>query len=388
MLKRTNLILPIVLFVTASSISASAGGFRSSVYVNSQPRFASAVAVGNTDREQDGLAGPVRRVRTETAKIASKEGKPVEGQRTVLETATYDLKGAKIDNAYFLASGGSLTGREEYKYDDRGNIVEMTLRNGDGSIMSKEVYAYEFDAMGNWTKMTTSVGVVEGGRLTFEPTEVTYRSIAYYMEENVAKLVQNPSANNAAAVPAAVVPVANKTTNAASTTVSTNVAASSAPSNVAAKKTAVVVPPSGASAGRAGFVGTPIGGQANVAANLNATGAPAVKIEDEAPSSAPKPKAPVKPISGGILNGKATSLPMPVYPEMAKRTRATGLVSVEVVIDVTGKVISAKAVSGPSLLHGAAENAARQARFSPTLLSGQPVKVSGTISYNFSLAQK
>ncbi|WP_352431480.1 energy transducer TonB [Pyrinomonas sp.] len=48
-----------------------------------------------------------------------------------------------------------------------------------------------------------------------------------------------------------------------------------------------------------------------------------------------------------------------------------------------GRVISARAVSGPTLLHEAAVAAARQARFTPTLLSGQPVKVSGVITYNF-----
>ncbi|MCA1592167.1 MAG: energy transducer TonB, partial [Acidobacteria bacterium] len=95
----------------------------------------------------------------------------------------------------------------------------------------------------------------------------------------------------------------------------------------------------------------------------------------------------LKPISGGILNGKALNLPSPTYPEMARRVRTTGLVEVEVVIDLSGKVISAKATSGPALLRDAAERAAMQARFSPTLLTGQPVKVSGTITYNFTLSQ-
>ncbi len=397
--QRTTLSLPILLFATALSNPAATVGKQTSANSNIQPRPVVAVVANSTDREQDGLVGPVRRVRTETAKIASKEGKPVEGQRAVLETATYDLKGAKIDNAYFLAGGGSLTGREEYTYDKRGNIVEMTLRNSDGSILSKETYTYEFDALGNWTKMTTSVGIVEGGRLTFEPTEVTYRSIAYFLEENVAKMMQTAPANAAAAssspsnpvnAPALVPTVASKSANAAATPASANSSvdkvAVAAPSSAAPKKVSAVAPPGAAPAGGASFVSTPIEGQANLAANLSAAGAPVVKVEDEAPS-APRPKAPVKPISGGILNGKATALPMPVYPEMARRTRVVGLVTVEVVIDVTGKVISAKATSGPALLHAAAENAARQARFSPTLLSGQPVKVSGTISYNFNLAQ-
>jgi protein TonB len=99
------------------------------------------------------------------------------------------------------------------------------------------------------------------------------------------------------------------------------------------------------------------------------------------PPPAPKPKP--KTISGGVLNGKATSLPKPPYPAAAKAVRASGAVSVQVLIDESGRVVSANAVSGHPMLRNAAEGAARNARFSPTLLSGQPVKVSGVITYNF-----
>lgn len=88
-------------------------------------------------------------------------------------------------------------------------------------------------------------------------------------------------------------------------------------------------------------------------------------------------------ISGGVLNGKAISLPKPPYPPAARAVRASGAVSVQVLIDEDGRVISASAVSGHPLLRSAAEAAARAARFSPTMLSGQPVKVSGIITYNF-----
>jgi TonB family protein len=56
-----------------------------------------------------------------------------------------------------------------------------------------------------------------------------------------------------------------------------------------------------------------------------------------------------------------------------------------VTVDETGKVISATASSGPPALRDAAVAAARQARFSPTKLSGAPVKVVGLINYNFTL---
>jgi protein TonB len=90
-----------------------------------------------------------------------------------------------------------------------------------------------------------------------------------------------------------------------------------------------------------------------------------------------------KKISGGVLNGKATSLPKPPYPAAARAVRASGAVNVQVTISESGSVVSASAVSGHPLLRQAAEQAARSARFAPTLLSGQPVSVTGVIVYNF-----
>jgi len=89
------------------------------------------------------------------------------------------------------------------------------------------------------------------------------------------------------------------------------------------------------------------------------------------------------PISGGVLNGKAISLPKPAYPPLARQARASGTVFVQVEVDEQGNVTSARAVSGHPLLRASAEAAARQAKFSPTKLSGQPVKVQGVITYNF-----
>src|SRR6476469_1787826 len=119
--------------------------------------------------------------------------------------------------------------------------------------------------------------------------------------------------------------------------------------------------------------------------NGNVVTAPAkVQIADEPPPpEAPKPTPPRAPISGGVLNGKAISLPKPAYPPIAKAAHASGPVNAQVTIDENGRVIAAHAVSGHPLLQGAAVGAARQARFSPTKLSGQPVKVTGVIQYNF-----
>jgi len=111
--------------------------------------------------------------------------------------------------------------------------------------------------------------------------------------------------------------------------------------------------------------------------------APPVRIADEPPPPAATPTPPRAPISGGVLNGKAISLPKPAYPPIARAAHAAGTVVVQVLIDENGNVVSAHAVSGHPLLQAVAVGAARQARFSPTKLSGQPVKVTGVIQYNF-----
>lgn len=95
-----------------------------------------------------------------------------------------------------------------------------------------------------------------------------------------------------------------------------------------------------------------------------------------------------KQISAGILNGRARSLPKPEYPEAAKEVGVSGAVSVKILLDEEGKVISAEAIAGHPLLRAAAVDAARQAQFAPFRLSGQPVKVSGILSYNFVLPPK
>ena len=130
-------------------------------------------------REQDGLKGPVRRVRVETARVVVKSDKPVEGTRVVRGVTTYDALGKKIDAVDYAVESNTVPGKEQYRYDDKGNIVEMVVLGNDGSILGKEAYDYEFDPMGNWIKMNTAVAVSENGKVIVEPTEVTYRTSSY-----------------------------------------------------------------------------------------------------------------------------------------------------------------------------------------------------------------
>ncbi|MCD9186817.1 MAG: energy transducer TonB [Pyrinomonadaceae bacterium] len=90
-----------------------------------------------------------------------------------------------------------------------------------------------------------------------------------------------------------------------------------------------------------------------------------------------------KMLTGGILNGKANALVKPQYPAAARAVNASGAVKVEILIDEKGNVVSAKAVSGHPLLRAASEKAALESKFAPTFLDGEPVKVSGTVVFNF-----
>jgi TonB family protein len=317
-----------------------------------------------TDRSRDGLTGPVRRVRTEIAKLSTADGKLAEGKHVLVEIVAYDIKGNKIENQYFPIAGATLTGKEVYKYDEKGNISEMTLLNPDGTLLSKEIYKYEFDFAGNWNKMTTSVAVVDSRGVTFEPTEITYRNIMYYLDENMVKMVQ---------------PAAPATAPNAPATSATNNAANA---NKGRANTKAVADLPSASSAATNLSAAPL----DVKSPAVSTNQPmaVVKLDSEPPPT-PAPRPILKPVSGGVLNGTALSLPPPVYPEVAKRSRTSGVVTVDVILDETGKVVSATASSGPTMLRDAAVQAALKARFSPTKLSGQPVKVAGVINYKFAL---
>ena len=336
-----------------------------------------AAPVVESDRSRDGLIGPVRRVRTEVAKLTNADGRQTESKSVVVEIAAYDVKGNKTENQYFPIAGATLTGKEVYKYDEKGNISEMTLLNSDGTLLGKETYKYEFDFLGNWNRMTTSVAVVDSRGVTFEPTEVTYRSIMYYLDESMMKVGQPAGTQNSAATtPQPLAPVAanNKPAVEPKTRAANNKRGTQ-------KTVALELPWVSASVTK--LAAAPINLKTPAAVSTYQA-SPVVNLDSEPPPS-PGPKPILKPVSGGVLNGTAMYLPPPIYPEAAKRMRTSGVVTVDVILDETGKVVAATASSGPAILREPAVQAALKAKFSPTKLSGQPVKVSGIINYKFSL---
>lgn len=119
------------------------------------------------------------------------------------------------------------------------------------------------------------------------------------------------------------------------------------------------------------------GGDQNIAAS-HGPSPPAEKAEGELP---PLSEDQINNSSGypNILNQRALKLVKPRYPALARMGHASGTVMVEVLVDEDGKVIAAKAISGHPLLWGVSVEAAKNSLFSPTLIAGRPVKVTGMV---------
>lgn len=192
--RRISAAKPISIFVGVAILAFVLGFALTYVWARQNNRSespATSLATPASEKERDGLAGPVSSVRAETARLFFKGGNLVEGQRELLEWTTYDAQGKRVDGAYYLVSGNRSAGKEEYAYDEKGNIKETTLRDENNAIIGKEVHSYEYDAVGNWTKMVTSELVYEGGKLTQQPVEVTYRRITYFFDQAISEIVKS-----------------------------------------------------------------------------------------------------------------------------------------------------------------------------------------------------
>jgi len=317
-----------------------------------KPRAAGkALVILDSTRDRDGLRGPVRRVRTEVARLnTGAAGRAAEGPRRLLEVTIYDAAGRRTENATYPVVN-SPAGEETNAYDERGNLAETVVRDARGRILSRTVYAYDFDAHGNWTKMTASLSVVGPAGPALEPVEVTYRAITYYSPGDSAAAQPGAAADRGigkASANRAATPTSPTTQAAAPAPAPRRDAPASGP---AVSGPATQAPPAQAPAG---------------------TGAP----EDF--SSLP---------DVGLLNHRASSLPPPAFPVGSnKPARGLVLVVVEVVVDETGRVLSALSPEGPQALREAAEEAARRAVFAPFVNGGVPRRVRGTLRYTFPYA--
>ena len=89
-------------------------------------------------------------------------------------------------------------------------------------------------------------------------------------------------------------------------------------------------------------------------------------------------------ISTGSLSGRESKRVTPVYPAVARSARVTGTVRVFAIVDENGKIWVTNS-EGPPLLKKAAEDAARNWTFPPTMVSGKAVRVAGYLDFDFKL---
>ena len=241
-------------------------------------------------------------------------------------------------------------------------------------MLSKEAYKYEFDQLGNWTKMSISIAVYENGKINFEPTGITYRAISYYYNQAIEKLnTISPKAREAVAPSTSSTP--RPTSNGSATDsprpstptaqVRTPIQSVSEAENVNAKKELVTA-------------------RASITPAKSSNEAPeslvAASSENRPTSEEGTATNVVRHVSEDVLRNAARELPKPEYSDAALLARASGKVEVQVLVDENGLVTNARAISGHPLLGAAAEAAARKARFS---LGKGPAKVYGVITYNF-----
>lgn len=345
----------------------------------------------DSNRDQDGLSGPVRRVHTEMAKLIVRDGAIVEEPRKLLEVTTYDPQGNRIDNVYYPVGSASFKGNQEFTYDDQGHVIGMTLKDGTGQILSRESYTYEFDSFRNWTRMTSALVIFEGGKLVNEPFETTYRTISYYFADAVARMVQPSNEPPAVTTGTPARTVAENTPstgeNAAINRLPAQIKQASGPEPP--KPIATLLPtttnpptytntrPDAAVEEPKNDVPPPPAGDFGMSGTSTAqTTQPSSQLSEALPSAK-------SPVSGGVINGKSISLPSPTFTARNLANGIRGKVIVEVTVSEQGQVIDAHAISGHPLLKSSAVAAAMLARFEPTLLSGKPVKATRTIVYNF-----
>jgi TonB family protein len=128
--------------------------------------------------------------------------------------------------------------------------------------------------------------------------------------------------------------------------------------------------------------------QQNVRASAPAPKTPAATPEREAAKDAPaagSESAATGLVSVGSLNALARQRVTPSYPQIARAARVSGVVTVYMVVNEKGDVASIERAEGPLQLQQAASEAARRWKFNPMVINGQPVRITGYLSFNFAL---
>jgi hypothetical protein len=349
----------------------------------------SAAADKKSDKEQDGFKGPVGSVRVEKAEIKNENDKTVEGQRVRSQKILYNEKGEKVEmilyNGEYISrrllfnkdtqgntlatafergnpsastptadssapqeNNGRKAFKHVFKYDERGNRTEDAVYSEDGTLLSKDIYLFDIEGNHFGVKNIDEKGVERSTRFMYDSKGV---NVTRHFYSQTGKRIERRSYTYEFDAQG------NWIKQTASKILDDD---KSEPIEVI-YRTISYYPPVGK------YLGDVVGGVRNAA-----PGAKALYTEKG-----------VIAIEGELIAGKPIRTVQPKYPPLAMAAKVAGAVIVEVTTDEEGDILSARALQGHSLLMAVSEKAALEWKFTPTTLKGEPVRVVGTLTFNF-----
>lgn len=400
-----------------------------------------AAAQVKPDGEQDKLAGPVRSIRTEFSKLTDEYGKRLSESRILVSIATFDTIGNRTETASYEKNGllrtrtltsynaegvktasvtyeakDKVSSKATYKIDDKGRVAESSNYDNNGTLTYRTVNfydeggrlkeqrseetegattkAFKYDTDGRLieTSRVNGAGELTGKTNYAYSTGGTRVEYMVYKDKTVAgKTVRNLDAQKRKAE------IAFYRVNGARAWIwnfsydeRDNVIGEEFSNDLSAAKSDysyefdqqgnwvkrtesqwyrvsgnLVAVPFGAHYRTISYYPQPY-----TSSNIK------VRASEESSRGV---------VTGGVLQGSAIRRVPPSYPGVAKKNSIGGSVVVEITVDEEGSVTQTRPLSGPPVLRDAAEAAAREWKFRPTLLSGVPVKVIGTLTFNFNL---
>jgi TonB family protein len=352
----------------------------------------SVVAANKTDREHDGLIGQVSTVRFEKSISVNRSGQSVEGPRVLWQTVAYDSNG-RVTERIFYVEDGNIWSKTASNYDSEGNRSDIVYRASVGGaaqasnvqnrsmkefLRSKRTFKY--DADGNRTE---EADYTEGGALfqktvyAFEGKGYVKEIVQYGSDGRIISRCVNEYGERGRIVKQSCYDSRGALSRKSSYSyefdstgnwvkrVDTTQSFYEGKQTYEAREVIYrSITYESQSSGQKG---------AAIDRSTDVTGGVAMGLT--------RPLILRK--SGGLLQGSARRRVEPRYPDSALAQGIGGSVVVEVTVDEDGSVMTARALSGPDELRGAAVSAARDWKFHPTTLSGIPVKIIGTITFNF-----
>jgi TonB family protein len=330
-----------------------------------------------TDREHQGLKGPVGSIRIEVAKLSVSAGKVVEGPRVRSQKTIYDDKGNLVWETFYDAD--SIVGSHYYSYlssDTQLEVAHIRRTNFPNSAVPRRRSTIRF----KWTHMTDSAGN-RTESIVRADDDALIRKFTYFYDRAGKLTSANQYGSTGTAARTWVYDSAGNVTEGKQFDESGLLTeqVSYAYEYDSQKNWVKRVTSRQTGSGKGAAVPIEVTYRTinyyNPAGDFQMNGGviPGVLVKNQAAA-----------VPGeGVLAGQALKRVAPEYPSAARLARISGSVVVELTVDEEGDVLSARATSGHPLLREAALDAAWDWKFSPTVNAGRAMKVIGTIEFNF-----